>query len=128
MNFKNPVLMSDTEVIDEIRVMRENIDISARRIHELSKALYHRVRRLPVGDQTSSLVMYSNVWTRFAGVVEQGLRRSVSMDRVLKKEPEEDRKPLSDKPKKRSITNIIQGPPSDNDLEELFGEFVKENA
>ena len=128
MNFRNPTTLSDEEVIDEIRQLREGIDLSARRIHELSKALYHRARRAPSDQSSSSYVMYSNVWTRFAGMVEQGLRRSVSMDRLLSRAPEEERKPLVDKTRKRSIASIIQGPPTDNDIEELYGEFVKNNG
>ncbi len=94
---RNPGLMSHDEIIQEIGELRRGIERDSVRIHELARALYHRVRRSPSDDTTRVYVTYAHAWTRFSGMVSHGLARTSSADRILgllpKKEAEPEEKP-----------------------------------
>jgi hypothetical protein len=110
-------------MIAEIREIRERIDQDARRIYELSQALHQRARRNPAGSTTPAFIMYSNAWTRFAGMVAQGMRRTVTAERVIvpamEEKPEPPVKPKLKEPKGKVYRSPL---PVNDDLVELFGE------
>lgn len=83
MDFRNPQTMTPQEIVAEIRDIQKGLSRGATRIHELSRALYHRMRRTAPGDDTNVYITYSNAWTRFAGMVSQGLVRTRSAERIL---------------------------------------------
>jgi hypothetical protein len=91
--------MSVEEIIGEIGQLREGIDISSRRITELSRSLYDRMRRNDRyrvatngerNDATNIYTTYANLWLRFGGIVQQGLQRTRQADRILRLLPEEE--------------------------------------
>ena len=121
-------LLEPQVAIEEIRVLQERLDQDARRIYELSRSLYQFARRTPSGQMTSVYVLYANAWTRFAGMVEQGLRRTstatriatASLARVTQEEIQPEEKPSA---MRERLTYKSPLPPSD-DLVELFGEAL----
>ena len=77
--------MAPDEIIMEIKELRSELERTVERLFELSKVLYTKARRSDVvDDRTSAFVLYANAWTRFSGMVGQGLRRTASVDRVLR--------------------------------------------
>lgn len=86
----------------------------------------------------SSLSTYANAWARFAGVVGQGLRRTASIDRVLKlahqqeQDRQEQRQRLQDRENRRikKVTSPSSLIPSEGveDLVALYGQEVLDHA
>lgn len=115
--------MDPRAAIDEIDSIRGRMEQDARRIYELSRAIHQYARRTP-SDVTSAYVMYANTWTRFAGMVDQGLRRTTTPCRVVtaaleknaREEEAKEKKPPIQRPAPRGLL-----PPND-DMVELFGE------
>lgn len=89
MERRNPSLMSYDEIVQEIGDLRKGVDQGARRIYELSRVLHDRARRDQQDDTTGVYIAFSNAWSRFAGMVNQGLSRTASADRLLKLLPTE---------------------------------------
>jgi hypothetical protein len=80
--------MEPEQIAAEIGQLREGIDHSSRRIYELSRTLYDRVRRRRHASGANAgnndvYVTYAMAWTRFAGMVQQGLTRTRQSDRLL---------------------------------------------
>lgn len=120
---RNPLYMDAPAIIEEIREIRERVDGDARRIYELSQALHQRTRRNPTDTSTSAFLMYANAWTRFAGMVAQGLRRTVTAERVIVPAMEAPQEPPPKPRVKDSKESPIRSPlPVHDDLVELFGE------
>lgn len=80
----NPANMSPEEIVRDIQNLRDTIHNASARLLELSRVLYHHARR--ERNQTSAggvYLTYANAWTRFAGMVSQGIQRTRSAERVL---------------------------------------------
>ena len=85
---QNPDHLSYEEVVSEIVSLQDEIRIRGRRIYELSHSLYRHVRRNPTDDNSSIYINYANNMTRFAGAIEQVLRRTIRTARVLERKSE----------------------------------------
>lgn len=91
---RNPAYMAPEDIVGEISNLRDGIEQGARRIFELSRALHDRMRRMdPNSQDIHVFITYSNVWTRFSGMVQQGLQRTRQANRILRLLPEERRAP-----------------------------------
>ncbi len=129
----NPLYMAPEEITAEINGLRDEIDLSSRRIYELSRVLRDRMRR---ADPTSVgiYVTYANAWTRFAGMVQQGLQRTRVSDRVLRLLPEEQtprRQDPTPEPQAQPQADQARPVPADDPLRdfiELYGEEVVRDA
>lgn len=133
----NPLTMEPEEIVAEIDEHRETIDRASRRIYELSRVLRDRMRR---ADPTlmGIYVTYSNAWTRFAGMIQQGLQRTQIAERVLRMLPEETPRAeqRSERPEEEAhpeATPVDQARPVPDDhplrdFIELYGEEVARDA
>lgn len=83
MDFRNPLHMTPDEIVAEVRELRTGLERGARRIHELSRTLYHRARRSGE-DNAPAYITYANSWTRFAGMVSHGLARQSNVERLIR--------------------------------------------
>jgi len=79
---RNSQHMDPDEIVQEITSLRETMNLAAQRIIDLSRALYARARRSS-DSTTSAYLSYANGWTRLAGALQQGLRRTSTTDRIL---------------------------------------------
>jgi hypothetical protein len=77
--------MSTEEIVSEIGAIRQDLQVKFARVQGLAQGLYHRVRREPPDDNTSVYLTYANAWMRFAGMATQGVTRTVSASRVLRR-------------------------------------------
>lgn len=141
---RNSPNMEPQAIIDEINVLRDGIERSARRIHDLSRILHQQMRRssLRTGAQTQSrdnavYVTFANVWTRFGGMVLQGLQRTRQADRVLgmlQKEEEQAERPQEEAqlPQEETQQNQPDVPPPGpgfyDDLITVYGEEIVSDA
>jgi len=78
--------MEPEEIVDEIGEIRASMTQSAQRLYELARGLYVIQRRSSPNTMTASYINYSNSWMRFSGAVTQGLKRTVTADRLLSRE------------------------------------------
>jgi len=85
---QNPDHMSSEEVFSEISSLQTEIRVRGVRLHHLARSLYQRARRAPSDDSTAIYITYANTVTKFAGAVEQILRRNDRTARILKLLPE----------------------------------------
>lgn len=81
-----PHTMEPEEIVDEIGEIRASMTQSAQRLYELARGLYVIQRRSSPNTMTASYINYSNSWMRFSGAVTQGLKRTVTADRLLSRE------------------------------------------
>lgn len=143
---RNPVKMSEEEIITEIRALSGELSKTALRISELSKNLHDRAVRLrrdpdePTRDMGAIYVAYANAWGRLGGLVGQGVRRTASLDRAVQggrerlaavSKQRENERIAAEKAavRKASLDALLaktQG--SVDDLVELYGEDVATNA
>jgi hypothetical protein len=79
---RDPRRMRPDEIVAEITSLRETVDLAARRIGDLSRTLYGHSRR-QADATTPAYIAFANTWTRLAGAIQQGLRRTSTVDRVL---------------------------------------------
>ena len=123
MDFRNPATMTPEEMVLEMQELQQGLTRGAVRIHELSRFLYQRVRRAPADDTTSIYVTYANALTRFSGVVQQGIGRLKSAERVLgmlpKAEREETPPPA---PRREPETGAAARRSPLEDLMDLYGQ------
>jgi hypothetical protein len=76
--------MKAEEIVEEIKGLRETVNLAATRIVALSQQLYAHARRNASSDTASTAyVSFAGAWGRFAGAIQQGLRRTVIADRTL---------------------------------------------
>jgi hypothetical protein len=80
---QNPAVMSFDAIIGEITSLKGSMQRDGRRVYELSRILQDRVRRQGTDDYTARYLTYSNACIRFCGILEQGLQRASSFDRVM---------------------------------------------
>ena len=136
MHTQSPSQMEPDAIVKEIRDLRGEIQRSTERLYELSRVLYSKVRREARPD-TAALILYANAWTRFAGAIGQGLKRTASTDRVLKaahlqeqerKEQEERQRELEERRQRLAevaASHVYEGDLDvDDDLVALYGQEV----
>jgi hypothetical protein len=143
MSSRNPLNMANDEIVGEITHLRDGIDHSSRRILELSRSLHDRMRRDdrrriatngPSNERTSIYLTYANLWSRFAGMVQQGLQRSRQADRVLRLLPDDptpQREAAEVQPTAQEAAPEAQAVPSPSPLEDfitLYGEEMIRDA
>lgn len=88
---RNPANMVPDEILGEIAQLKVGLDVSTRRIMELSRTLHDRMRRSdPTASDRNVYLTYANAWSRFAGMVQQGLQRTQHADRLLRLLPERE--------------------------------------
>lgn len=92
MNGRNATQMSPQEILAEVSEHKETMERSAARLRELSKVLHDRMRRDTTEEDSGVYLAVSNIWTRFAGMVTQGLSRTGSADRMLRMIPTPEEK------------------------------------
>jgi hypothetical protein len=80
-----PLQMTPTEIITELDGLRRELDQRLARVHGLAEGLYHQVRRAAVDDNTPIYITYANAWMRFAGMANQGVVRTASASKVLRR-------------------------------------------
>jgi hypothetical protein len=118
--------MEPAAIVAEIRVVRERIEQDARRIYDLAQTLHHKARRTAPTVATPAYLMYSNAWIRFAGMVSQGMRRTVTAEKVIVPAMEQEKNPPPPPPplpEKKPKDLTFRSPlPFNDDLVELFGE------
>lgn len=80
---QNPATMSFDAIIGEITSLKGSMQRDGQRVYELSRILQDRVRRQGADDYTARYLTYSNACIRFCGILQQGLQRAASFDRVM---------------------------------------------
>ena len=149
MDRRNLASLGSDQLVTEIRRAREELEDTARYMAAASIHLHAKVRRsdfreaasrtasVPEGaprevadrlrqeaisDVSSVYILYSNTWQRFAGMVLQGVRRTTTSERIMRK-MEEKRGVLEEAPppppKKRVLSSEDQ--PAMEDLVNLYG-------
>jgi hypothetical protein len=150
--------MKPEDIISEIRQQRDTVERGCRRIYELSQVLYAKTRRDRVLQEREAgtdenarerlaqeyrlYIAYSNAWSRFAGMVDQGLKRTSSLDRIMvrtagEKLQEAERiadltrkeQARLDREARRQTQQSVPWPsPTVEDLVSLYGEEVMTDA
>jgi len=92
MNGRNATQMTPQEILAEVSDHKQSMERSAARLRELSKVLHDRMRQNTTDEESGVYLAVSNVWTRFAGIVTQGLTRTNSADRMLRMLPSPEEK------------------------------------
>lgn len=80
-----PTQMTPDEIVAEIGTLHQDLQSKLARVQGLAQGLYHRVRREPPDDNTTVYLTYANAWMRFAGMANQGVTRTVSASKVLRR-------------------------------------------
>lgn len=129
-------IMTPVEIVTEISDLRGQLNASAMRVHELSRALYSHTRRSASTSTTAAYITYSNGWTRFSGALVQGLKRTEHIDRQLdraqkaevmrKAQEEADTKAAEAKKAQRAVK--AEAHSSLGDLISLYGEDMVRDA
>lgn len=125
---RNPANMRPEEIAAEIGAHRGSMEVSARRIAELSVALRDRMRRTGSEDEARNIyITCSNVWYRFAGMVNQGLQRTQQADRLLRMLPDEEEFPAdTNEPTRPTPADQAQIVPTPSPLEDLITVYGEE--
>lgn len=120
--------MTEQDIVQEIRDLRESLDSDAQRLNELAQYLHRMVRRRRADENTSPYVTYANAWMRFANVVGLGLRRTAVSDRLLAMvkpvalEPEAE--PETEEKAPEQVAEEPRPVPTDEDFAALYGEVL----
>lgn len=159
MDRRNLAQCTHEQLVAEIRRASADLEDTARYMGQASAILHERTRRLDfreaagrtasipegtsreeadrlrqtaVNEVASVFALYSNTWHRFAGMVLQGVRRTVSSERIMKR-LEETRRVTSEaeshasaSPPKRAKEPVAQAPMED--LVALYGEETVNHA
>ena len=143
---RNLARMSPPQLVEEIRQAQADITALARHMGQVAALLHTQARKpdfrevegrkasIPdgaprevverlqrdAGIETSGVyTLYANTWQRFAGMVLQGVRRTTSSDRILRRL--EERHPADPRPPAPPVPTPQPAAPSTNDLMELYG-------
>ena len=116
------------QLLEEMRGVKSEIDQKAQRLYALSLRLSQGARRIP-DDIAPTYILYANAWQRFAGMVNQGMKRNVAVDRVLKcaldrKSEEKENAVEALRSKHSPKTQSYVHAPTNDDFAELFGELT----
>lgn len=122
------------QLVGEVQQLRKQADDLALKLHTKSVALRELIRRSP-DEGTSSLLVFANVHLRLAGAMQQGVKRTIPMDRVLKRaeQDREDARVREDQELKRKVARE-QARALEHSLavsnsdafDELYGDFIDE--
>lgn len=121
-------------MVAQVKKAREDIESSLNQLKELSLALRSRCRR-NLGDETmAGYLVWANAHLRVTGALSNGLRRTSSMDRVLKisqadreeteRRTQEEAHRLETRNHQRVVDKLML--PSTDDFDELYGAPVEE--
>lgn len=81
---KDPRLMVQAEIVAEINNLQETLNLAAQRMIHLSQNLHTHARRSATTDSAASAyVAYASAWGRFAGAIQQGVRRTLLANKLL---------------------------------------------
>jgi len=118
-----------SEAVEAVRVARGEVDQSVKRLIEANDALRGALRHLPERNVFRSFVMGH---TRLVGMIQQGIKRTASMDRRLevhkrqeaedRQEEEKTRRILERMAAERKLQKMVQ--PADSDFDTVFGEVI----
>ena len=99
---------------------REQARVAATYPEGTSREAVERIQQAAAREQTAVYTLFANTWQRFAGMVLQGARRSVSSDRFMKTFEERYAAPEPEPtaPPKRTAPPVTAPP---GGLEELYG-------
>jgi hypothetical protein len=99
--------MTPEEIISEIGTIQDDLQHKIARVHGLAQGLYRSVRKTPADDDTAIYITYANAWMRFAGMAHQGVSRTASTSKILRrlapKVEESPQKLAKSTPKKSAI-------------------------
>jgi len=119
------------DIVVQMQKVRVDLEASVTQLHQLAMDLRAKARRT-LDSSSSGYILYANAHLRVAGALNQGLKRTGSMDRVLvvskqeeedeRRREEEDRQDKEVREHDRLVENLSL--PSDDDFEELYGEVV----
>lgn len=123
------------EIIQQMQDLRQEIDGSIARLHELGTLLRTKAMRTRT-EESPSQIVFANAHLRLAGALNQGLRRAASMDRVLivarlEREEEERRREQEEQravQRKRQQQVAQLQNPTDSDFDDLYGELYGEEV
>ena len=119
---RDPRNLESAEIVQEIHVVRDEMDRLAARMVELSQALYSKVRRAPADDYTSRYVTFANAWTRFGSMVDGGLRRTASVSRLVANIRREQVEAEEKAEREATQEKRVEPQTASTDLVELYGQ------
>lgn len=149
---RDPRAMTPDEQVEEIESIQQTMHLAAQRIIELSRNLHVGVRRHIAAEHTPAYITFANAWGRFAGAIQQGIRRSQNVNKIVKRAQQEQRdfelvpppppprrqqqtqgrNPQAATPPQRSQSAFVGNPldsgKSLNDLMELYGQEIVRDA
>ena len=108
-------------IVAEIGGLQDEIKDRGRRVHALATSLYRRTRRATPDDSTVIYMAYANAQTRFAGMVEQVIQRTVRTARVLKRLPVKEAQEAQESPKIKKREDRTAPQPTESPMESLIG-------
>ena len=119
---RDPRNLESAEIVQEIHVVRDEMDRLAARMVELSQSLYSKVRRAPADDYTSRYVTFANAWTRFGSMVDGGLRRTASVSRLVANIRREQVEAEEKAEREATQEKRVEPQTASTDLVELYGQ------
>lgn len=119
---RDPRNLESAEIVQEIHVVRDEMDRLAARMVELSQSLYSKVRRAPADDYTSRYVTFANAWTRFGSMVDGGLRRTASVSRLVANIRREQVEAEEKDEREATQEKRVEPQTASTDLVELYGQ------
>lgn len=93
------------KIVSEIEGIRKSMAASVGRMHELSRNLYHQVRKSTLDNDTETYLKYANTWMHFAGAMDHGIRRSAQTSKAIKQLDTSENRDRD--PRSRDIANKI---------------------
>jgi hypothetical protein len=121
--------MAPEDILAEISMLRDTVNQATRRIHDLSRILHDRMRRVDPDEADRGVYLtYSNAWARFAGMVQQGLQRTRQADRLLRLLADRDEAPTPDVtyPEPVNLPDRAQSVPQPSALDDLIAVYGEE--
>ena len=119
---RDPRNLESAEIVQEIHVVRDEMDRLAARMVELSQSLYSKVRRAPADDYTSRYVTFANAWTRFGSMVDGGLRRTAGVSRLVANIRREQVEAEEKAEREATQEKRVEQQTASTDLVELYGQ------
>ena len=121
-------------MVAQVQKVREDIEANLDQLKDLSLALRCRCRRNLGDESMAGYLVWANAHLRVTGALSNGLRRTSSMDRVLKtsqadreeneRRTQEEARRLETREHQRVVDQLML--PTTDDFEELFGSPVEE--
>jgi hypothetical protein len=121
-------------IIAQIQGVRQELETSVGRLHDLCQQLRASVRQLSGDEGAHHYLMFANGHIRLAGALSQGVRRTAAMDRLLtaakaekeevQRRDEQQRQLQESRDRQRAIDHLQL--PQDDDFEDLYGEVMSD--